>query len=102
MIIFYVINAFVHFDFLGDAATPAGIAVVHSIFNIAATIVLLPFAKVLEKLAYMSIKEDHAERRTAVQETEEELKKTGCPLPGTAGSGYQPLYGSYSLYGTHE
>ena len=75
MIVFYVINAFVHFDFLGDAATPAGIAVVHSIFNIAATIVLLPFAKVLEKLAYMSIKEDHAERRTAVQETEEELKK---------------------------
>ena len=70
-----MINAFVHFDFLGDAATPAGIAVVHSIFNIAATIVLLPFAKVLEKLAYMSIKEDHAERRTAVQETEEELKK---------------------------
>ena len=76
MIVFYVINAFVHFDFLGDAATPAGIAVVHSIFNIAATIVLLPFAKVLEKLAYMSIKEDHAERRTAVQETEEELKNT--------------------------
>lgn len=75
MIVFYAINAFVHFDFLGDAATPAGIAVVHSIFNIAATIVLLPFAKVLEKLAYMSIKEDHAERRTAVQETEEELKK---------------------------
>ena len=44
MIVFYAINAFVHFDFLGDAATPAGIAVVHSIFNIAATIVLLPFA----------------------------------------------------------
>ena len=75
MIVFYAINAFVHFDFLGDAATPAGIAVVHSIFNVAATIVLLPFAKVLEKLAYMSIKEDHTERRHVVQETEEELKK---------------------------
>ena len=75
MIVFYSINAFVHFDFLGDAANPAGIAVVHSIFNIAATIVLLPFAKVLEKLAYMSIKEDHTERRPAVQEQEEELKK---------------------------
>ncbi len=75
MIVFYSINAFVHFDFLGDAATPAGIAVVHSIFNIAATIVLLPFAKVLEKLAYMSIKEDHTERRHVVQESEEELKK---------------------------
>lgn len=75
MIVFYSINAFVHFDFLGDAATPAGIAVVHSIFNIAATLVLLPFAKVLEKLAYMSIKEDHTERRHVVQESEEELKK---------------------------
>ena len=75
MIVFYSINAFVHFDFLGDAATPAGIAVVHSIFNIAATIVLLPFAKVLEKLAYMSIKEDHTERKHGVQESEEELKK---------------------------
>jgi len=75
MIVFYAINAFVHFDFLGDAATPAGIAVVHSIFNIAATIVLLPFAKVLEKLAYMSIKEDHTERKHGAQESEEELKK---------------------------
>lgn len=75
MIVFYAINAFVHFDFLGDAATPAGIAVVHSIFNVAATIVLLPFGKVLEKLAYMSIKEDHTERRHGVQESEEELKK---------------------------
>ena len=75
MIVFDSINAFVHFDFLGDAATPAGIAVVHSIFNIAATLVLLPFAKVLEKLAYMSIKEDHTERKHGVQESEEELKK---------------------------
>ena len=75
MIVFYSINAFVHFDFLGDAATPAGIAVVHSVFNIAATLVLLPFAKVLEKLAYMSIKEDHTERKHGVQESEEELKK---------------------------
>ncbi len=75
MIVFYAINAFVHFDFLGDAATPAGIAVVHSVFNIAATLVLLPFAKVLEKLAYMSIKEDHTERRHGAQESEEELKK---------------------------
>ncbi len=75
MIVFYAINAFVHFDFLGDAATPAGIAVVHSVFNIAATLVLLPFAKVLEKLAYMSIKEDHTERKHGVQESEEELKK---------------------------
>ncbi len=75
MVVFYSVNAFVNFAFLGDVATPAGIAVVHSSFNIAATIVLLPFTKVLEKLAYMSIKEDHAESRPVEQESEEELKK---------------------------
>ena len=75
MIVFYILNAFIHFNFLSDAASPAGIAVVHSIFNIAATVVLLPFAKVLEKLAYMSIKEDHNEKAGIPEETEEELKK---------------------------
>lgn len=75
MVVFYSVNAFVNFAFLGDVATPAGIAVVHSSFNIAATIVLLPFTKVLEKLAYMSIKEDHVESRPVEQESEEELKK---------------------------
>ena len=75
MVVFYSVNAFVNFAFLGDVATPAGIAVVHSSFNIAATIVLLPFTKVLEKLAYMSIKEDHIESRPVEQESEEELKK---------------------------
>ena len=46
------------FAFLGDAANPAGIAVIHSIFNISATAVLLPFSKGLEKLAYLTIKAD--------------------------------------------
>lgn len=55
MIIFYAANAFVHFEFLADAASPAGIAVVHSLFNIAATLVLFPFANGLEKLAILTI-----------------------------------------------
>ncbi len=75
MAVFYILNAFIKFDFMSDSATPAGIAVVHSIFNIAATIILLPFAKGLEKLAYMSVKEDHNERAGIPEETEEELKK---------------------------
>ena len=32
-----------------------GIAVVHSVFNIVATLVLLPFANLLEKLAILTI-----------------------------------------------
>lgn len=55
MIVFYTINAFINFDFLADAAGPAGIAVVHTAFNLAATAVLLPFAKYLEKLAILVI-----------------------------------------------
>lgn len=58
MTVYYTVNAFVHFSFADHAANPAGIAIVHSIFNVFATIILLPFAKGLEKLAYLTIKED--------------------------------------------
>ena len=58
MVIFYSVNEFVNFAFLADSANAAGIAVVHSAFNVAATMVLLPFAKVLEKLAVLTIPED--------------------------------------------
>ena len=62
MVAFYAINSFVHFDFLNDAATPMGIAVIHSTFNIAATLVLLPFVKVLVKLATLTIPETEDEK----------------------------------------
>lgn len=61
MVVFYSINFVVDFAFLDEAAGVAGIAVIHSIFNIAATIVLLPFGNVLVKLAYLTIKEDKVE-----------------------------------------
>ena len=47
MAVFYAINAAVHFSFMAQAATPAGIAILHSAFNITATLVLLPFGKAL-------------------------------------------------------
>lgn len=62
MIVFYAVNAIVSFDFVTDAAGPAGIAVIHSVFNIVATVILLPFAKGLEKLAYVTIREDEEEK----------------------------------------
>ena len=60
MIVFYALNAIIHFPFLDHAANGAGIAVVHSAFNILATLVLLPFSKVLERLAVLTIP-DHDE-----------------------------------------
>lgn len=65
MIVFYSVNTFVQFDFLTDAASPAGIAVVHSLFNVAATLVLFPFAGVLEKLAILTIPDRKKEEELA-------------------------------------
>ncbi len=55
MVVFYTLNLFIHFRFLNTAASPAGIAVVHSLFNIGATIILFPFANLLEKMAFLVI-----------------------------------------------
>ena len=71
MVVFYAINAFVGFAFLNNAANGAGIAVVHSLFNVAATLVLLPFAKGLEKLACLTVKDSEEEKE--VSETMKEL-----------------------------
>ena len=57
MIVFYTINAFMPFEFLNTPADAAGIATVHSLFNIGATLLLLPFGNQLVKLATWVIKD---------------------------------------------
>lgn len=57
MALFYSLNVFLHFSFMDQAANAAGIAVLHSTFNVFATVILLPFAKVLEKLACITIRD---------------------------------------------
>ena len=61
MIVFYSLYAFIDFSFMHDAAGVAGSAVIHSLFNIGATILLFPFANMLEKLATLTIREDEEE-----------------------------------------
>ncbi len=71
--LFYTVNAFAHFDFLSHAASGATIAVIHSVFNISATILLLPLSKGIEKLAYLTIPVDAKEySESDVQKAEEE------------------------------
>ena len=55
MAVFYSANALVHFSFLSAPVTPLTIAVIHTCFNVLATAVLLPFARGLEKLAYLTV-----------------------------------------------
>lgn len=68
MVVFYTLNVFVHFQFLNTAASSAGIAVIHSLFNIGATILLFPFANLLEKMAILVIPDKESE----MEEMEEE------------------------------
>ena len=56
--IFYGANLLLNFAFVNETVTAWGIAVVHSIFNLTATAVLLPFANGLEKLAILTIPDD--------------------------------------------
>ena len=58
MVLFYMINAAVRFPFMAQMATPATIAITHSVFNITATLVWLPFSNLLVKLACLTIRDD--------------------------------------------
>ncbi len=67
LIVFYVLHAFVDFAFMENAADSAGIALVHTGFNVVATLILLPFADYLEKLSFILIRRDDEEERQAME-----------------------------------
>lgn len=58
MVIFYSFKAIVGFSFINDSLNAFNIAVIHTLFNITATVVMLPFTKLLEKLACLTVKDD--------------------------------------------
>jgi len=61
MVVFYLLNAMIGFSFMGKAATAAGIAVIHSCFNIVSTLVLLPFRDILVKIATLTVRDSKVE-----------------------------------------
>lgn len=67
---YYILNATIHFSFADDTVGIAGVALIHSIFNIFTTLILLPFTKLLEKLALLTL-----------PITEEEKETTGNAFP---------------------
>ena len=52
---FYSLNTLLHFEIIHDTVSVMGIAVIHSTFNVITTLVLLPFNRVLEKLAILTV-----------------------------------------------
>ena len=57
MIPFYVVNAFVHFEFMQIPAASLGIAIINTIFKVSATLILMPFSGLLQKLVMLVIKD---------------------------------------------
>ncbi|MFR1723620.1 Na/Pi cotransporter family protein [Emergencia timonensis] len=56
LLLYFVLHFLVDLSFIEQAISPVGVAVVHSIFNITTTVLLLPFSKQLVKLAEGTIK----------------------------------------------
>lgn len=55
--LYLILDAILNFAFTDTAIAPFGIAMVHSLFNIATTVLLFPFSKLLEKLAVKTVKD---------------------------------------------
>ncbi|MBO5859716.1 MAG: Na/Pi cotransporter family protein [Clostridia bacterium] len=55
--LYLILDAILNFAFTDTAIDPMGIALVHSIFNVATTVLLFPFSKFLEYLAVKTVKD---------------------------------------------
>ena len=66
LILFYVIKALIPMPFLAGAADELGISIVHTLFNVVCTAAMLPFSKLLVKLACLTIKDEAEEPETVL------------------------------------
>jgi len=70
LVLFYTANAFMKFAFLDEPANALGIAVIHSIYNIFATCILLPFSDGLVKLSCLTIRDSAEEAKLNAAESD--------------------------------
>lgn len=79
MLVFYGLNHFLHFTFMSRMTTPAGIATIHSLFNIITTIVLFPFGNQLVRLALLMVPDKKSEE---IEVTEDVFRRLESHLTG--------------------
>ena len=58
LILFNIANGIFDFAFVRESANQAGIAIVHTVFNLSCTALLFPFGKQLERLACATVRDD--------------------------------------------
>jgi len=61
---FYALNAVFNFAIMNDIVNPGYIAIVHTVFNIVSTVILMPFCSWIEKLAIKTIKSKNEENKS--------------------------------------
>lgn len=66
--LYLILDAAVGLPVLDETVGIAGIALLHSVFNICTTVLLLPFTRLLEKLAYLTLPETKAEKELVERE----------------------------------
>jgi len=64
--LFYIIKALIPMPFLNDPASEAGISIVHTLFNVVCTVAMLPFSKLLVKLACLTIRDEQVEEEVTL------------------------------------
>ncbi|MGN0595614.1 MAG: Na/Pi cotransporter family protein [Hominimerdicola sp.] len=84
LVVFYTLNSFLNFSFVDGVVGAQQIAIVHTIFNLSATLVLLPCTKLLEKLAYLTIKENPDEKAVDIDQQFRLLDERFLQSPGFA------------------
>ncbi|MBO5867306.1 MAG: Na/Pi cotransporter family protein, partial [Oscillospiraceae bacterium] len=69
VVIFYGLGLFIDWKFLANPVAPWDIAVIHTLFNVSATAVLLPMNDLLVKLAYLFIPKQETPQEIALLDT---------------------------------
>lgn len=111
MIPFYVIHAFADFGIMSVTATSMGIAIVNTVFKVVATVVLTPFAGLLEKLAMTTIKEKRGEEDEEYENLLDErfleypplaVEQSGKTMDQMASAAFKNLRKSIDLLGAFD
>lgn len=69
---FYAINTIIGFDFLSNNVNITDIALIHTLFNVLSTIILLPFCSLFSKLAQKAIKNKSTDNKNDIFSTLDE------------------------------
>ena len=79
--IFYMLNAFINFSFMDDTVGVVYIAVIHTAFNVIATVILMPFCSWIADLSKKTIRRKTAKKENEIFDT---LDERFLSMPGFA------------------